>query len=210
MLLHKYIIIPLIVLLCLVGGCAGVTGEVLESVTVNKTVAPPETTAQKLIVVRPSETPEPIIKPHDRFAPLYEPLATDYKKDAFEISPAKVLIDGVVPGNYYHGGLIRIINSFNEDIDVDVYLGKYGGQSFSEGDNRYYEPAPDGFESIICINGWGDYMIPARNSLTLPIELDMPDDMSIYPDSWEFHVKASVQDGVIKWTRIQRWLITMR
>ena len=130
--------------------------------------------------------------------------------NTFSVYSSKIIIGNVTAGGHIDGVCINMENRYLEPLNVLVYPDRYGGESYSESNNKYYQPAPDGFEDFISIYRWGEYVIPAWSVLTLPVEIDIPDDITKFPEHWEFHIKASIGEGMILHTRIQRWLITMR
>lgn len=196
----KLALLPVLIVILVMAGCSTVTGdETYETVTLTaKVQLPPEVTTAEPTKAVETGNLEPIIEP------VNDPVNT------FMVYSPKLIIGNLPTGGHIDGVCINIENRYLEPITVNVYLDRYGGESYSENNNKYYQPAPDGYEDFISIHHWGEYVIPEWSILTLPIEIDIPNDVSDIPESWEFHIKASMGAGNVLSTRIQRWLITMR
>ena len=191
----KLALIPILLIISVIGGCDAVTGDdVSEAVIDLNTV----TSTENELSIHPKRKPEPLIEP------------VKDSVNTFSVYSPKIIIGNVPAGGHIDGVCIKLENRYLEPLTVSVYPDRYGGESYSANNSKYYQPAPDGFEEFISIYHWGEYIIPPWSILTLPIEIDIPKDITGFPDKWEFHIKASMGAGSVLFTRVQRWLIEMR
>ena len=207
----KLTLLTFLIILPVMAGCGTVTGsqatEVYETVIITaKVQTQPVATAIETAEATTIETAEALQTASTKL--IIEPVKDSV--NTFTVYSPKIIIGNVPAGGHIDGVCINIVNRFLEPITVDVYPDRYGGESYDEANSKYYQPAPNGFEDFISIDHWGEYVIPEWSTLTLPINIDIPSDMSKFPASWEFHIRASMRVGDVIFSRIQRWLITMR